>query len=411
MIVPKQKVLDRIEYNFLYYFPLMVVFFNPSKYFLNFLSLPDLFIYIHSVFFLVYISIKRSFLFNINVFLIFILIVFSFLGMVINNLDNFFQVIKYQVRWVNYFFAFLIVINYINRNTINFLIKGLFLATWVVCLYGIIQTLFLDYMLSTIFWIKSFPDYIKLTFRTVSTFSNPLNLCVFLTFPLGILHIKRDKSKKEKVLLLLINITLLLTASKMAILIILITALVYFRKYLLKIIYAIIFLGSIIVIFSISDTFQEKIKSNFRLFERLNNQRLLDGSINQRKYMLESSLEMIYDNPIFGIGYENFKKVYENGYKNAKASTSISSYTSENFILDFYLDNGLIPVLIILFLVFQLIITLIKSNDPILKQLSFSIILFFFCGLILTTRAVQLLYMMFIFFACFFKIAIIKRNE
>ena len=266
-------------------------------------------------------------------------------------------------------------------------------------------------MLPTIFWVNNFPDYILISFRTISTFSNPLNLCAFLVFPLGVMQFQKNKTWKNKLLVLLIYLTLILTASKLAVLIIIICLLVYLRKHVKAIVYSSFFLSIALFIVSFSETFQDKLKSSFRIYERLNNSRLFDGSINQRKYILDSSIEMIKDNPIFGIGYGNFREVYLNGYKHENASASLSSFTSEFFLVDFYLDNGLFPFIIILSMFLYVFYVGFKSKNLFIKQFSFALFLFFICGFILSTRAITLLFTMFIFFAGIFKLTSIYKHE
>jgi O-antigen ligase len=402
--VNKEILMKKIEYHFLFYFPLTIVLFSPTKYVFGYVSLTELFIYLHAIIFLFYVSIRGKLVLNSYVALFVAIMLFSFVGFLINNLSDSPASFKYQVRWLNYFLVFLLTINYVKASNLKYLIKGLYLATWLVCIYGIIQTVFLQFMIKTIFWIDNFPSYILQTFRTVSTFSNPLNLCVFLAFPLGILQYRKNKSKSEKILLLLIYVTLILTASKLALLLIILSTLIYFKKYLRAIIYVFSVLGLIGLILISNKRIQEKIENQFWIIERINNVELFRGSIDQRVYVLNSSIKMIRDNPVFGIGYDNFKPVYLGGYKNIKASSEETSFTSENFILDFYLDNGLIPVLIMLIFFALIISVFFLVNNPSINQLSFPLVLFICCGLILSARAAPLLYTYFLFLATLLKL-------
>jgi hypothetical protein len=120
--------------------------------FFGYVSLTELFIYLHAIIFLFYVSIRGKLVLNSYVALFVAIMLFSFVGFLINNLSDSPASFKYQVRWLNYFLVFLLTINYVKASNLKYLIKGLYLATWLVCIYGIIQTVFFtvhdkDYLL------------------------------------------------------------------------------------------------------------------------------------------------------------------------------------------------------------------------------------------------------------------------
>jgi len=405
MKIRKDYLIDRIEYWFLFLFPFSIVFFNPSKEFLGALSITDIFVVFSMMLFFVYTSIKKVqissyFLLLITVF------VFSFLSLIVNEQLDFIYNLKYQLRWVFYIIVFLIIYSYTNFRSLYYLKRGLFIATFFVCVYSILQTLFKELFIPTIFWIHTFPDYINLTFRAVGTFDNPLNLCAFLAFPLGLLQYTVNKTKKEKVLNFLIYITLISTVSKIAVIIILVSFLVYFKKHIKFIIYGLI---SVLVIFFIFINISNTSYNKSYIYQRFNDQKTISGSVDTRLHMLGSSLTIIKANPIFGIGYENFEKNYNKlEVDNDNLKLSKSSFTSENFLLDFYLDNGLIPFLIMLFFLGLNMFFYFNTKNVIIEQFSFSILLFTIVGLIMSARTVPLMYLLFSFLAIIFKI---QTNE
>ena len=127
--------------------------------------------------------------------------------------------------------------------------------------------------------------------------------------------------------------------------------------------------------------------------------------------MYESSFVMIKDNFMWGIGNENFKKNFDeltNRDNNYKITNS--SYTAENFFLDFYLDYGLIPLIVILTLLVPVVISYYYGFSA-LKPLSFSILLYIVVGLIMSARAVPLLYLFFFYLAIFYKKQRLIINE
>ena len=403
MKIKKNYLIDRIEYLFLYFFSFAIILFNPSKEFLGFLSITDLFICFSLIIFCI------SFLLKLNkanitskIILLVMVTFFSTISLLVNEQEHFLYNIKYQLRWIFYITAFVIVYNYITERTLNYFKRGLFAATLFVCIYAILQTMFKRTMIPTIFWVHDFPDYINTTFRAIGTFDNPLNLCGFLVFPLGILQFTRNKTRKEKVLIILIYLSLIFTASKIAFIIIFISLLIYFRKYIKVIVYGSVSTIMILVFFL---SLPKSVLNENYIYQRLNNQKSIDGSVNVRIHMLKSSLKMIEENPIFGIGYENFE---ENYYKIKDNDSPIkltkTSFTSENFFLDFFLDNGLIPFIIITILLLESVLLFFNTTNDFLKQFTFPLLLFIIIGLIMSARTVPLLYLLFTFLAIISKI-------
>ena len=94
-----------------------------------------------------------------------------------------------------------------------------------------------------------------------------------------------------------------------------------------------------------------------------------------------------------------FNNLDEN-YTNIKVTNS--SYTAENFFLDFYLDYGLLPLLLLMTLIFPMVNSYYFGNKN-LKAISFSIVLFIVVGMIMSARAVPLMYMLFFYTAIFYK--------
>lgn len=407
MKIKKETLQTKVQYFVLFFFPFSVVFFNPSKEFLGFLSITDLFVGLSLILFLIYMSIKKVYLPSRFLMLI-VLILFSFLSLIINEELQFLSKIKYQIRWIFYLFAFIIIYNLSDRRSINYFKNGLFLATSFVCIYAVLQVLFKSVMIPTIFWIHTFPSYIEITFRAVGTFDNPLNLCGFLVFPLGILQYTSEKSTKEKYLNLLIYLALVATASKIAFLVILISLLIYFKKYIKFLVYGTLALFvAIIVFFSIA---KESLNENY-IYKRISDKRLMDGSVDTRLYMFGSALEILGNNPIFGIGYENFQENYlKLEDRNTKLKINKTNYTAENFFVDFYLDNGLVPFVILFLIILEVIIFYFyKVNFS--MQFSFSIILFLIIGLVMSARTVPLLYMLFTYIAIIHKDLKITNEE
>jgi O-antigen ligase len=407
MKIKKEYLKDKIQYYFFLLFPFSIILFNPSKEFLGVLSITDIFVAISIVILFIYLGFNK-FLITDRMILLVMLVFFSFISLLVNDQLQFIVKFKYQVRWVFYLGTFILVYNYINKESLKYFKKGLFFATYFVCTYSILQSMFKELFIPTIFWVHDFPDYINITFRAIGTFENPLNLCGFLAFPLGLLQFLKNKTKKEKFLNFLIYVVLILTASKIAFIIILTSLLIYFRKHIKFIVYgSLLLMVSFIVFINLN---KSTLESNY-IYQRLNNQSLLDGSINTRFHMIGSSLRLIKENPIFGIGYENYKKNYkklDTTNKNPSIVLSDTSYTAENFILDFYLDNGLMPFLILFILLFEILFLFFSTKNNLIEQFTFPILLFVIVGLIMSARTIPLMYLLFTFLAIIYKLKTLK---
>lgn len=404
MKVRKKYIVDYLQKYFLLFFPFAIALFNPSKEIFGALSITDIFVFISILFFLVYMTVKKTQI-NYRFFFLILIFCFSFLALIVNETFAFFSTIKYQIRWGLYLSVFYIVYNYTNKKTLNYFIKGLFLITYFVCIYALLQFIFKKSIIPTLFWINYMPDYIEITFRAVGTFDNPLNLCAFLAFPLGILHFNTNKLDKK--LLLLIYATLVVTVSKIGFILLFISFLVFLKKYVKLLIYS--FLGFFIVSIIYLNLPQSYLNKSY-IYKRLKGDKELRESVDTRIYMIKSSAEILSSNYIFGIGYENFEENYKKLNKKKNMNLKSSSYTSENFLMDFYLDNGFIPFIIIFTFLIECVLFFFSTNNLLIKQFSFSIILFIVIGLVMSSRTVPVMYLLFTYLAIIYKIKNYEEN-
>ena len=177
MKVNKVNFFKGIERQFFLLLPIMVMVFFPSKELMGKFSLPDLFIFFQFFLFSIYSLYKMKIFVSNEIIILLILILFCVISLFLTNYDDILYKAKYLIRWVNYFLTFVIAYHFFDKSNYKFFMKGIYLMTFLVCLYGILQKLFFDVFFKTIFWIHTFPDYIYLTFRSVSFLDNPLNLC------------------------------------------------------------------------------------------------------------------------------------------------------------------------------------------------------------------------------------------
>ena len=410
MKVNKVNFFKGIERQFFLLLPIMVMVFFPSKELMGKFSLPDLFIFFQFILFSIYSLYKMKIFVSNEIIILLILILFCVISLFLTNYDDILYKAKYLIRWVNYFLTFVIAYHFFDKSNYKFFMKGIYLMTFLVCLYGILQKLFFDVFFKTIFWIHTFPDYIYLIFRSVSFLDNPLNLCAFLAFPLGTLQFDKEMKRLNVFLVLMIYITIALTASKIAIVLIALSVLVYLSKFK-KFFKYLLVITPFMLVTVFSSSLYKTINSKYGLYDRLTNKNTYQASVNTRLLMYESSFVMIKDNFMWGIGNENFKKNFDeltNRDNNYKITNS--SYTAENFFLDFYLDYGLIPLIVILTLLVPVVISYYYGFSA-LKPLSFSILLYIVVGLIMSARAVPLLYLFFFYLAIFYKKQRLIINE
>ncbi len=405
-------MLKLIRNQFLLFLPILTITFNPTKdLFVGSISLLDIFTFVQIILFVVYLIFNYEHPYKISKYFIYLCVLFIFttISLVINEGGDVNLIIsksKYLIRWFEYITIFTITFTYLNLDNRYFFKFGLYTACLLTTLFAIAQVVFFEQIYPLIYWGKEV-EYVSFTIRAFSFLDNPLNLCAYLAFPLGFIHYEKNKIIKS-ILIILLYVTLIFTASKIALVLVFVSLFFLFKSNRLVLVSLSFFLISI---FSYILFFDNELKQNLFLIERLTNQDTVNESSFQRIYVIESSLQMIFDNLILGIGNENFKKVYINErYIHPLASTESWSFTAENFFLDFYLDNGLIPFVIIV-IFFINCFTLKKSNNTDIKSIVISVFFYLIVAMIMSARTVSLLYCLFTFFAIQLKLNYLTKNE
>jgi len=387
-----------LEKAWFLFLPIAIIFFFPLKSILGEISIVDIFIIINL--FIIVISYKYSFKVNKIHFYLFLLIVFSLISFFVNYLST--ENVKYWVRLVEYVFVFYITYFYYNEKVHLYFIKGISIVLIILFVYGILQKLFPQLIILGQWgpeWKDNYVLYNKI--RVYSFLDNPLNLVGVLSLFLGyFIYIKHNF---KFLFILLIYILLLLTGSKIAIGIIGLSLFyliikVFIQKKIKKV-YLFIFISIIVMIL-----LNYKNVTKTTIYKRYINKEERFESFNQRELVLNSSLKMIRDNPIFGIGAGNFGDIYIKSYKDKHASSEDSSFTSENMFVDFYLDNGLMPFLIFSYIFFDIILSFFfYKKDKVLKALVFAISFFVIVGFVTNLRSVPTFMFFFYFIAVFYK--------
>jgi len=387
--------LAKIWFLFL---PLTIIFFFPSKSIFGEITVLDVFIIIFL--FLFFFKLNKKFEYNsIHIFIL-LIILFSFISFQVNF--SHFQNIKYWLRFPEYFLIFFFTFQFYSNNVNKYLIKGLIFSFICLFVFGIAQIVF-PQLINLFSWGPEWKEMYVITkkVRVYSFLDNPLNLVAFISLILGFLIV--IKIKYKLFILFFVYVLLILTGSKIGLVVILLSL----GSFLIKIIRSlkikikyIFFLSFFVAIalFLIGTNKYQKVT----IFKRLNNVEETGGSKNQRILIYKSAFKMISDYPVFGIGAGNFKKIYKDGYQLQGSSDSESSFTSENLFLDFYLDNGLIPTA--LFVIILLIIFISpKFNDLFLKGIHVGIFFLIIVGLVTNLRSAPVFMLLFFMMAVFFK--------
>jgi putative inorganic carbon (HCO3(-)) transporter len=246
-------------------------------------------------------------------------------------------------------------------------------------------------------WASS---YTASNFRVYGSFGNPLNLTGYISTvgALSIAMLPKQKLLYKRFFYLMLIfgsvITLIVTGSK--------SSLILFGILLIKnkkIKFIIINLIIIVVGFY----FVSKLGNNhvleriFSIFNKISEGSNIDL---QRHYVWLSSLEMIKDNPLIGVGLGNFAEIYNKSYFLYGASTEKSTFTAENMFLEIGAEVGLIGLIFIIILLVRAVCLGYKDDNYhhhhyttesiSLKDLATAVLAFTLVGMIQSMSAASL---------------------
>ncbi len=314
-------------------------------------------------------------------------IVFSFLSFLIKKSSI--EDISYIIRQIEYLIIAYLFYSFAGRETLSAIKKAFIISLLLLFIWSVLQITFPSII--TIFnWGPQWKDmYVKGDIiRVFSLLDNPLSFLGVLVVILGLFQFIQIKFKL--IYLSIIYLMIISTASKIGFIIVILSMIIQLiislksnykvKKPVIIGVFAIALSAIVLLI----------VLSGSGLYKRITNEKNLSGSIGQRELVMKSSLEMLSDNWFWGIGSGNFEKVYLNGYKHDDASSASSSFTAENFFIDYYLYNGLIPTLILLFIFISLIYRSFKSKSKWQQGIALSIVYFLVTGLVTSLRSVPI---------------------
>jgi len=425
---------------------LSILLFFPSKTILGLLSTVE----IALVFSIIALYLQKS---TIKIiipnyhFLLFVgVLIFSSLSFIVKKSS--FENISYLLRLFEYLFFMIFFYWLTNKRILNTIKYALLSSLWLLLFWALLQILIpesINYFDWGPVW-KS--KYVESNFiRIFSLLDNPLNLLGYLAIILGVIHY--IELRYRYLYIVVVYFIIILTASKMGFILILLSLItlfiIHFRNnsvksrlvgvlFLLLSITVLVFVlkysNSILyrrVVNDVNNTESSKrvmINNTDSLKKASLNKQVIvyqdsslikedaieTGGNSQRKFVLMSSIKMLRNNWFWGIGAGNFDKVYNNGYKYPNASDEVSSFTAENYFLDFYLDNGLIPLMLILILFASIIARGYKSKSLWNKGMALALVYFIVVGLVTNLRVAPVNLLLFSLIGIFVKLSSIDDS-
>lgn len=191
--------------------------------------------------------------------------------------------------------------------------------------------------------------YTSASFRVWGSFGNPLPLVTYLASFSGILTVlavHEHRSNRRLIwagLLVLIVPALLATGSRTALIVMVIPFAYALTSLSFRRLFAGLSLMAVISLVVISTGVLNVLGA------RLENFGTGDGSVSQRQMVIRSSLDMMQDHPLLGVGPGRFETAYVGGYMLPTASWEPSSFTPENIFLQYGAELGF-PALILFLL-------------------------------------------------------------
>ena len=240
-------------------------------------------------------------------------------------------------------------------------------------------------------WVES---YRAEDFRVWGSFCNPLSLVAYLSPFLGmsLSRLSKEISFCRKMFYCLSSsvfiMVLFVTGSRVSILVISLAFLFSVVNVRRLGVQKLLLLASVLVIIAITCHFGEVASV---LDSRTRDEKDVFTSAEQRTYTAVSSLRMIVDHPLLGVGPGNFPDAYSQGYISSFASTARSSFTPENFILLLASENGLPAVVLVAWVIVRAVMfgfnwkkrpSCVDTNDPVARDISVAMICFLAVGMI-----------------------------
>lgn len=312
---------------------------------------------------------------------VFMLILSTYVNLLINGYP--FD-IRYIVKWTVFFITVILIVTTAKKiSEIDVLVKTLVFSIALICIYGIILSL----MMPT-------GDSHVNPFRDLAT-QNALSNWSAGIFILALYLLETAKSLKEKLIwfgiLLIIVGTQLFTMSRFGWLLIMMSFLAFLivagkKKHF---IYFVLFAFGFSIFLYILDLNQSMYADRLiKTLKTMSTERAIKRTFRQRTIHGEKTFYLFLDNPLMGVGSENYSKYYykwEYNYGDIKPPSYREA--SHNQYFKIISETGLFGILILSAILLKIIHVTAKgyknknSDKKLFKILWISVAMYFFRGL------------------------------
>lgn len=360
----KERVLyfNKIIELFIISFLTVSLFYSIPYIFYNIYSIKELYVNISVLFLLLgFLFIKKDFeiIFNKYTIIVLLFILTLIFSGIRNSSINRIIYSEKIILWINVFLIIFLFGNFIKLN-LNKIINFIVFFNFLIVIIALIQYLeFINIFDFAFRWANTFNN------RIYSIFGNPDNFAVYLIATQPFIFYKYIENRKKIFLLfLLINLLCLFLTKSLSGLIsvyiqIFLTIIYLFsrlKQYKNKIFLSVILI--LFFLFGLGNIFNLAVKKS--------------DSINIRKFLWESTVLMIKDNFLFGVGAGNFRfftPYYQGKLYNKKNYPSYidvhdEAYTHNDF-LQVFAETGFIGLIFFLFFLFYPLYKFLQNKNKI----------------------------------------------
>ncbi len=260
--------------------------------------------------------------------------------------------IKHLLRIIEYYLIFSTFYSITTIKSIGYFKNAFLWSGLIVSLYTYVQFFF-----PVVFIFQNWGpsktidfDYSNVIYqrRMISFLDNPLNLTSYFALLLGFIHFAVNSKLVKILFLVIVYIAGMLSVSRSFILCVVISmGIILYQGRKEKLTLVFLTLVLITLLFCLP-----KFDIDFSNFSRFFDKDNTDETTSQRFYVISSSIEMIRDYFLLGVGPGNFPYYY-NEYRQMMASVDPTLSTAENVFLQFILDYGLLPFLSYVYIIYR----------------------------------------------------------
>ncbi len=285
-----------------------------------------------------------------------------FLMVIISAIDSYWQQKSFMVALASlrFYFAGIALLLYVDRKDIPWLFN---MTSWLVLFWA--ADALLQYFTGVdVIGRASYPGRLNGVFGEHHVKLGPL---LALALPVVMIALRNFPSFLRWISVLLLIVVIILSGTRSAWIMMLFTLLAYWfhhvkqRRWQLLLKTSVIAAVIVSVLWFSSTDFQQRINRSLAIFST--SQSAIDFALADRLSIWQTSLSMIKEHPINGIGAHAFRKAYPN-YADIddvwQAQGGVAMH-AHHWVLEILAETGIIGLIIILFALYKLI-DFIKNN-------------------------------------------------